>query len=392
MYRLIFLVFLINYSVAEARDVVLIGAPLPLTGPLSLEGEKQRRGYELWADLANQSGGLRVGNRSLSVELVYRDYGTDSLEARLVVEQLVKEDRVDLLFAPYGSNAAREASSVAQRYRVPMIAPTASSVQTYSRGHEYLFGTFTPNVTLIGPFAQMIRDERPGVKTVGLIIRNDLFPKSLAREVVAETDRQGMTVVNTYHYAVEEQDHRSALRAFAESRPDWIFALGYTEDLVRVRQQMRETGVRAALVTMIAAPAYQEFLDLTGELSDNITSAAWWHPAVRYQGVDIFGGTERFVRLFQRKYNSLPDYVEASAALSGALFQLAVERAASLDGGKVRDQLAGLDVMTFWGPIRFGSNGQNEATPPIIFQIQEGRPVVLFPPVIRTGDLRVWVR
>ena len=47
---------------ADAADkVVRVGAPLPLTGPLSPEGLKQKRGYDLWADAANAAGGIRVG-------------------------------------------------------------------------------------------------------------------------------------------------------------------------------------------------------------------------------------------------------------------------------------------------------------------------------------------
>ena len=41
---------------AVADDVVKVGAPLPLTGPLSPEGLKQKRGYDLWAEAANAKG------------------------------------------------------------------------------------------------------------------------------------------------------------------------------------------------------------------------------------------------------------------------------------------------------------------------------------------------
>ena len=32
-----------------AQGVVKVGAPLPLTGPVSPEGLKQKRGYDIWA-------------------------------------------------------------------------------------------------------------------------------------------------------------------------------------------------------------------------------------------------------------------------------------------------------------------------------------------------------
>ncbi len=98
--------------------------------------------------------------------------------------------------------------------------------------------------------------------------------------------------------------------------------------------------MKAPVVTMIAGPAYRDFIDSAGKSAENLTSASWWHPAEEYQGKDISGSTSNFVKLFHAKYNSDPDYGQASAAVSGALFQLAIEKADSLDRDKVRDALA----------------------------------------------------
>jgi ABC-type branched-subunit amino acid transport system substrate-binding protein len=47
----------------EIPDTITFGAAHPLTGGLSPEGEKQRRGYELWKDLVNEQGGSQVGDQ-----------------------------------------------------------------------------------------------------------------------------------------------------------------------------------------------------------------------------------------------------------------------------------------------------------------------------------------
>ena len=91
------------------------------------------------------------------------------------------------------------------------------------------------------------------------------------------------------------------------------------------------------------------------------------------------------------KYKSDPDYGQASAAVCGALFQMAIEKADSLDRDKVRDELAKMDVVTFWGPVKFGPNGQINSLEPPVFQIQGGKPIVLFPKAIKQGDLKLGV-
>ena len=120
--------------------------------------------------------------------------------------------------------------------------------------------------------------------------------------------------------------------------------------------------------------------------------SAWWHPAVRYQGVDIFGSTENYVKLFREKYKMTPDYADASASIAGALFQIAIEKAGSIDRAKVRDELAKMDVVTFWGPVKFGANGQINSLEPPVFQIQEGKAVVVFPAAISQGEFRLGVK
>ena len=77
--------------------------------------------------------------------------------------------------------------------------------------------------------------------------------------------------------------------------------------------------------------------------------------------------------------------------MSGALFQMAIERAGSLDRDKVRDELAKMEVMTFWGPVKFGPTGQIVSLEPPVFQLQGGKAVVLSPEIIRQGDFRLGV-
>jgi len=377
---------------AVAQDVIRIGAPLPITGPLAPEAAKQKRGYDLWAELVNKAGGIDVGGKRQKVEIVYMDYQSNTPRAVQGAEKLITQDNVKFLFAPFGSGATKAASSVAERYRIPMIAVTASSEQVYNQGYEYLFGTFTPNQTLTEPISDIVKKRMPGAKRVAILARNDLFPLAIAQEMEKSAKKRGLDVVYFEKYAIGTLDHASALSQIKAQSPDWIFATGYTNDLVLMRKQMADLKVEAPVVTMIAAPAYQEFIDATGQLAENISSASWWHPAVRYKGKDIFGTTENFVKLFQDKYKSTPDYVEASAAVSGALFQMAIERAGSTDAAKVRGQLAKFDDVTFWGPVKFGPNGQITSLEPPVFQIQGGKPVVVHPPEIKQGELQLGVK
>ena len=381
----------LSASVAAAQDVIKFGAPLPLTGPLAPEAIKQQQGYDLWAEQANKAGGISIGGKKYKVEIVYTDYQSNTPRAVQATEQMISQDNVNFMFGAFGSGAAKAASTVSEKYKVPTLAATASSSQVYDQGYKYLFGTFTPNDTLTTPLTKIIKAKVPDVKKVAILARNDLFPLAIAQEMEKSAKAAGYEVVYSEKYAIGTLDHSAALSQIKSLGPQWIFVTGYTNDLLLVRKQMIDQQMKAPVVTMIAGPAYQEFIDALGPAAENVSSAAWWHPAEQYDGKDIFGTTANFVKLFKAKYNSEPDYGQASAALCGALFQIAIEKAGTLDRDKVRDELAKLDVVTFFGPVKFGANGQINSLDPPVFQIQGGKPVVLFPQAIQQGDLKIGV-
>ncbi|MDB5796615.1 MAG: Extracellular ligand-binding receptor [Paucimonas sp.] len=377
---------------AQAQETIRFGAPLPQTGALAPEALKQQQGYDLWAEQVNKAGGIKVGAKKMKVEIVYTDYQSNTPRAVQAAEKLITQEKVHFLFSPFGSGAAKAASTVSEKYQMPTIASTASSPQVYDQGYKYLFGTFTPNDTLTTPLVKIVRDKAPGVRRVAILARNDLFPLAIAQEMEKAAKASGLEVIFFEKYAINTMDHSSALSQIKAQAPHWIFATGYINDLVLIKKQMTDQKMEAPVVTMIAGPAYKEFIDAAGKGAENISSAAWWHNAVRYKGVDIFGTADNYTKLFRDKYKSEPDYAQASASVSGALFQIAIEKAGSLDKTKVRDELAKMDVLTFWGPVKFGANGQINSLEPPVLQIQNGKTLVVHPAPIKQADFKLGVK
>lgn len=239
------------------------------------------------------------------------------------------------------------------------------------------------------PLADIVRAGLPDVGTIAILARNDLFPLAIAQEMERSAKARGLKVVAFEKYAIGTMDHASALTGIAGQKPGWLFVTGYLNDLLLARRQMVELQFDAAVVTMIAGPAYREFVEALGPSAENLTSAAWWHPAVRYTDCQgPWSSTEAFVAAYSKRYGSVPDYGEASSAACGVAVQLAAQAAGSLEPQRLRDALAGLDAPTFFGPVRFGPSGQITSLKPPVFQIQGGKQLVLYPENIRQAELR----
>jgi branched-chain amino acid transport system substrate-binding protein len=373
---------------ARAQDVIKIGAPLPLTGPLAPEGLKQKRGYDLWAEAANAKGGIKAGGKTYKVEIVYTDYASNTPRAVQAAERMITEDKVNFLFAPFGSGATKATTAISEKYGIPLLAPTASSAEIFDQGYKYIFATLTGNASVSVPIAKLVHEKNKDIKRVAILARNDLFPLAVAQEFEKAVKAEGMEVVASARYAIGAMDHSAAITEMRAAEPDWFYASGYINDLILIRKQMNDLGLKAPVITEIAGPAYQEFAKSVGPLAENITSMSWWTPAVRYKGKDVFGSTEAFNAAWAKKYGGEADYVEAGSAACGAILQMAIEASGTIDPKKVRDAISATDAETFYGHVKFDADGQINSLQPPVFQLVDGRPVILWPPAIKQGELR----
>lgn len=374
---------------SQAQETLRIGAPLPLTGALSPEGTKLRQGYELWLEKVNAGGGVKAGDKQLKVELLYYDYQSATPRAVQLAEKLITDDKVDFLFSPFGSGAAKAVSAVAEKNNVPMLASSASSAEVFDQNYKNLFGLYTDNSTLSEPIAELIKTKQPGIKRVAILARNDLYPLSLGNEFEKSAKSRGLEVVYYEKYPIGTLDHSSALTQMRAAKPDWVVVTGYINDLILVRKQAGDLKVGGQIYTMINGPAYKEWIDAVGPLSENVTTASWFHPSVNYKSDDIFGSTESFVKQFQAKYNEEPDFTQASGAAVGVLLQQAIERAGSKDRDKVRAEFVKGGFKTFFAPISFGPSGMANSYIPPVYQIQNKKVQVVLPAEIATSDFRV---
>lgn len=372
---------------AQAQQTIRIGAPLALTGGLADEGKKQQVAYDMWLKRVNAAGGISVGGKKLMVELLTYDYQSDEKRAQQIAERLITQDKVDFLTAPFGSGHTKVVAGVAERYGVPVMASVASSESVFNQGYKFMFGTLAPNGGIVQNMVTLFPKLLPGIKKIAILGREDVFPRSMAAEMKKAAEAGGLEVVYSDFYPVGTLDHAAALSKIKAAGPQWVYISGYTQDLILARKQMADIGLTAPIITMITGPAYREFVDGLGPLANNVTSASWWHHSLTYKSDDVFGSTAAFYKDFVTREKKDPDYVHASAAAALVALQKAIEKAGTLDKAKVRDALASLDIMTFYGPVKFGPNGMNQGRDLPIVQVQAGKVVPLFPASIKAGSL-----
>ena len=384
--------FLLGSTVlVSAADPIRIGAPLSLTGTLADEGAKEQQGLDMCVDAVNAKGGVKVGSELRKLEAVKYDYQSETSRAVQIVQRLLTVDKVDFLFAPYGSGDTKATAVLAERYNIPMIATSASSEAVFDQKQKNLFGILFPTQAMVSTEVKFYKARLPQAKKIATFALNSLFPKAIAAALRDTAAKDGFEVAYDGLYSPGTLDFANVLTQIKASNPDWLYATGYIQELIVIRRQMANLGMNVPIVTMTAGAAYPEFEQNLGPLANNVTANAWWHPSATYKDSYIFGGAQEYTKAFQAKYKKEPTYLEAAATSGCEVLMQSVDQAGSIEPEAVRKVLGTRRFETFYGPIKFGPSGQNEINSPMILQIQNGKYIVLDPQDVKTGEFKAGV-
>ena len=149
---------------------------------------------------------------------------------------------------------------------------------------------------------------------------------------------------------------------------------------VAIVKQAKELGVNPpGGFGETVAPPTPDFAKSLGTTANGVLGSTQWTALT--SGSDKWFGTARdYAATFAKQYNGRqPEYHGAEATAACLALVLAVEKAGTTDPDKVRDALAGLDEQTFFGPLKFSTTGQNVTKTMGVIQVQNGKPVAVWP-------------
>jgi branched-chain amino acid transport system substrate-binding protein len=131
------------------------------------------------------------------------------------------------------------------------------------------------------------------------------------------------------------------------------------------------------------------FAKALGRQADGVLGISVWLPTATFRD-DLFGSAGDYAKTFEQQHGSPPDYTAAGCSAAGQVLQAAVEKLGEPPSlseearGKLNDLIAGTDLTTFYGPIKFASDGDhfhnNTALNPMLVQIQGGQVKAIAPP------------
>jgi branched-chain amino acid transport system substrate-binding protein len=374
-------------SGSDGDKTITFGASVSLTGDLAAEAKTAKDGYDFMVDEINDQGGIPVGDDNYQVEIKYYDDKSDADTAVKLYDRLITQDDVDFLLGPYSSGVTEAVAPIAERNDLPMVVAHAASTSVYSHGYEYLFGTLTPVEHYGETLLEAAQTAKEPPHTLALINENALFPTEGIEATADKAADLGMEVVYQAKYPTGTPDMSSLIAGAKAKDPDMLIAAGYSGDMIQLMRQAKEAQFAPAELGFLLGPTVPGFIDDLGADADFTLEPVQWTP--KQPGEDeIFGWTAAdYADKFEAAKGYVPDYHPPQSSAALEVYYDALQRAGTLDPTAVRDAIADTDLQTFYGKIQFNDLGQNDAKGMEAIQVQDGKPVVIYPEDSAEGDL-----
>ena len=367
---------------------ITFGSAVSLTGPLAREGNLTKEGYDLWAAYVNAHGGLRVGKTAYRVAIKYYDDESKPQNAADLASRLIDQDHVNFLLGPYGTGSTFTVSQIAERDHVPMVQGNGAANKLFNSGFTYSFAVLTPGEYYLEGIVEMALAQNPRPKSVAVTYADDAFSEDVAKGAASYARSKGLDVVYFNKYPADATDVSPIVTAVKAANPDIILNAGHLQDALMMAKGLKEQNVEAKAYGYSVGPDTPDFTSTLGKDANDVFGASQWSDQVRYHGIPGFYQTPKeYSDAFARVYHRPADYHNADGTAACLAFQYALEKAGTLDPQKVRDALASLDVMTFYGPIKFDKRGVNMSKPMLVQQIQNDTLVTVWPRAIANAKI-----
>jgi branched-chain amino acid transport system substrate-binding protein len=339
---------------------ISIGLLATLSGESVSVGESTVRGAEMAITNLQAAGGLQVGGRNPSINLVVED-DQDQVDAALnAVRKLIYQDAVVAIIGPQFSRNAIPAAQLAEEAKIPLITPRATNPEV-TKEKTYVFRTI-----FIDPFqgevmANFARQDL-GATTAGILYDvASAYNRGIAEVFRDRFEDAGGQVVAFESYTTGETDFSPYLTAIRQAQPDVLFLPNYEFEVPAQAQQAKQLGVTSIL---LGSDSWGSILPENRALLEGAYFSDQFSPKTNSPKA------RAFIDQFEQTYNQLPTAVAASTYDAVMLVAQAIEQEGEATPVAIRDGLAKIDHFEgVTGTIEFRNTG-DPIRSAVILQIQ----------------------
>lgn len=357
-----------------------IGASLPLTGEFSQGGLDTQRGYETWVEMTNEKGGL-LGEQ---VEIIVKDDATQQETAVSNYNNLISQDKVDLLLGSQSSLLNIPASAIAEKNKKLFVCPSCGSPDMFSRGFSYIFFSQQAIATdQAKVFAEWVAglppEQRP--KTAAYPTLDDPFAGPVVDGAEKILSAAGIRTVYKDKYPATTKNFDSVVNAMRDAGAEIVVQGAQFEDGVNLIRSLNRANYQPSILYQSSSPTYgQQYLDAVGpENAEGVFFSSSYSP------LSDTPDNAEFVKRFQEKFGQSPPEDAADGFAAGQVLAAAVTAVGAIDDqAALADWLRSNSVDTLLGTLSWNEDGSPKGDF-LVGQWQSGVSQVVLPTDLATS-------
>lgn len=381
----------------KESDPIKIGTLFPLTGELALLGEESFRGVKLAVEEFNNNGGLN----GRKVELVVGD-AVDSDAAQSEANRLINQANITTIVGSYSSGVAFAGSEVAERNGVLYWELGAVADDITGRNYRSIL-RINPMASMLSVvhinFIKEVVAEKLGkdISDLKVVIAHEdsSYGTTIADEAIKLAKEEGINIVSVLPYGASSNDLSSVVLNIKKAEPDVLISVAYINDAILLSKQMKELDVEVpVIVGSGAGHTTSDFKDAVGEENaEGIFDIAYPQYHINKE---FTPGMDKFIELYQEKYNGHPKSGHSLASYMGmkVVLDVITQTGGDVDPEKLHETALDYKVergttATGWGVEFDPDTGQNMLAEYYVHQWIDGKLVTVYPEEVALEEPKI---
>ncbi|WP_395713603.1 amino acid ABC transporter substrate-binding protein [Reyranella sp.] len=340
---------------ASAQDKVKIGYAISKTGPNAGGASiTQIPNYEMWVKDVMAKGGLMVGGKRVPIEVIEYDDRSNSEEAVRAVERLVTQDKVDLLFPPWGTGLNLAVGPVFNKYGYPQLAFSAVTDRAPDLAKRWpnsfwLLGTSKQYVDALTGLLKKLRDEGKIGPNIAMISIADGFGIDLSQAARKGFTDAGFKLAYDKSYPIGTQDLSPLIGEAARSGADTFVAFSYPPDTLALTEQAKVASYAPKVMFLGVGVGFPLYPQRFGANVEGIMSLGGWSKDN--------ASTQAYAKKHEEMFKRGPDRWGSQIGYASLqMLEQAIERVGKIDRAAIVKELQTGTFDTVLGKVKLVDN------------------------------------
>ena len=351
-------------AAAPAEEVVKIGHVAPLTGGIAHLGKDNENGARMAVDEINGAGGLKIGDKTLKLELQGEDDKADPKEGTLAAQKLV-DAAVVAVVGHLNSGTSIPASKIYADANVTQISPSATNPKLTEQGFKTTFRVVANDNQQGGVLANYAANEMKA-KTIAIVDDRTAYGQGLADVVEKVSKEKGVKVVAREFTNDKATDFNAILTKIRAAKPDVVMYGGMDATAGPMAKQMKQLGIKAPMLAGdgVCSP---EFIKLAGDAAGVLTCS------MAGEAVEKLAKGEEFKQKYKAKFNQEVQVYSPYSYDAIYVIAEAIKRAGKADRAAITAAMPATNYAGLTGQIAFDAKGDIKNGAISMFKVKDGK-------------------